>query len=270
MKKSVLRIPSSWVPIERSEAARRGLTVKPLAPTHTTKELGLILDRSVWFETRIAPRWIVAFRIVNQRGQPVIAEARIFPEESVQYPPGRWSGEYGAPANVPPGGLSARALRQIRTQEFRKDLFKIRNRKTTVAWTDWDTKTKVPTSHSEVVDWAAFFRQLAREDSNFPLTSAPPSSTSGRKGRSDETLARIAEVYERAFKTNRPSTPAVAKAFGLSLSKARDAVSRARARKLLSPASKQGKGGGLLTPLALEILKLDVNGKGGTRNGTKR
>ena len=270
MKKSALRTTDCWVPIERSEGTRRGLTVKPLAPTHTAKELGLVLDRSVWFETRIAPRWIVAFRIVNQRGQPVIAEARIFPDEPVRYPPGRWSGEYGAPATVPPGGLGARALRQIRTQAFRKDLFKIRTRKTTVAWTDWHPKTKAEEPHTAVVDWAATLQELARGDSNFPITSAPPSSTRGRKGRSDQTLARIAKVYEHAFKASRPSTAAVSKAFRLSLSQARDAVRRARSRGLLSPASKQGKGGGLLTSLAQEILKKDLKSKGGKRHGKKR
>jgi hypothetical protein len=257
MRKSILRIANSWVPIERSEAARRGLTIKPLAPTHTSKELGLVLDRSVWFETRIAPRWIVAFRIVNQRGQPVIAESRIFPEEPAHYPPGRWSGEYGAPATVPPGGLSARALRQIRTQAFKADLHKIMTRKIT------SYKGKRSEEAWGTEEWESVFPGV-------PLLTVPPPTTRGRKGRSDRELARIAAAYERAYMANRPSIAAVAKAARLSLPQARDAVRRARTRGLLSGGGKQGKGGGLLMPLAREILKQDVKGKGGKRHGTKR
>jgi len=247
MKKSALRTAGSWVPITKSEAKRRGLIVESLLPIYRACDLGLVLDQSVWFEARIAPRWVVAFRLTNQLGQPVIAELRVFPDEPRHYPPGRWSGEYGAPAKVPPGGLSARDLRQIRTQAFRTDLRTIATRLTKECGEEL----------------GSFFPGVS-------LSKAPPLATRGRKGRSDIELARIAAVYEHAYQSGRPAIAAVAKATGITLTKARDAVRRARVRKILGLASKQGKGGGLLTSLGREILKHNAKGKGGKRHGTKR
>jgi hypothetical protein len=222
-----------------------------LKPLHVPKSYGTILDRSLWFQMSLAPRWLVVFRVVDQRGQPVIAEVRVFPalethdeEKTWPQPTGRWRGEYGGKTFVPPGGLTARLLRGIRTQVFQKDLRRI---------------------------MAYHAKDLAHGDSGVTLSAAPPpSATRGRKGRSDRELARIARTYERAYMAGRPSIADVAKAHRLSLSQARDAVSRARVRGLLSPASTQGKRGGLLTPLAHEILKQDAKGKGGKRHGTKR
>jgi hypothetical protein len=266
MKKSALRTVGSWVPITRSEAKRRGLIVESLTPIYRACDLGLVLDQSVWFEARIAPRWIVAFRLTNQRGQPVIAELRVFPDEPGHYPPGRWSGEYGAPAKVPPGGLSARDLRQIRTQAFRADL---RTITANVLKVSEAQAAALPVADLEK-DWreglSSFFPVV-------PLSTTPPVATRGRKGRSDIELARIAAAYERAYLANRPAIAAVAKAAGITLTKARDSVRRARVRGLLSPASKQGKGGGLVTQLTQEMLKQDVKNrktKGGKHHGAKR
>ena len=277
MKKSALRTAGNWVPITKSEAKRRGLTVESLLPLYRACDLGLVRDRSVWFEARITPRWIVAFRLTNQRGQPVIAELRMFPDElDEQYPrraPGRWRGEYGATATVPPGGLTARALRQIRTQAFKTDLRAIMARKITVEMEKAeiekanDGKRALKGTRREGTwgqdEWESVFPAV-------PLSTVKPLATRGRKGRSDIELARIAATYETAYLSGRPAIAAVAKTSGLSLTRARDAVRRARVRGLLSEASKQGKGGGLVTPLAREILKQDVKSKGGKRHGTKR
>lgn len=248
MRTSSLRTRGSWEVITRSDAKRRGLTVEPLAPVYREKDLGMVLDRSVWFEACLGPRWKVAFRLANQRGQPVIAEARIFPDEPERYPVGQWSGEYGAPATVPPGGLTARILRTIRTQAFRHDLRTITSR------------------------WTEKLKDLMPELRVAVHSQSPPVPTRGRKGRTDRELARIAAAYERAYLAGRPAIAAIAEAFKFSLSKARDAVRRARTRGLLSGGGKQGKGGGLLTPDARALLKQDgkrSQTKGGKR-GTKR
>jgi hypothetical protein len=232
MHKTVLRWSGRWEPIEKAVAKRLGLNVAPFAPTHRASEFGLVLDRSIWFEASIAPRWRVAMRLANQRGQPVIAEVRVFPDEPGTRPPGRWSGNYGALAVIPPGGVTARVLRMIRTQAFRRDLFKIRSR------------------------WPDELRQLEAIAPSVPPPPAPSSTTRGRKGRSDRELARMASTYAGAWLAGRPPIPAVAIAHRLSLGQARDAVSRARVRSLLTPASKQGKGGGQLTERARELLKV--------------
>ena len=148
----------------------------------------------MWVEMRLAPRWLVVFRVVDQRGQPVIAEVRVFPalethdeEKKWPQPTGRWRGEYGGKTFVPPGGLTARLLRGIRTQVFQKDLRRI---------------------------MAYHAKDLALDPGVALSAAPPPSATRGRKGRSDRELARIAAVYERAYFADRPLIAAVAKAGG--------------------------------------------------------
>ena len=225
MPKAVLRSVCAREPIRKLDAKRLGLVVENFTPTHKATDFGLVLDRSVWVEIPTAGRWMIAFRLVNQQGQPVIGEVRVFPDEPGKRPAGRWSGEYGVTARVPPGGVTARVLRTIRIETF-KTLLRTIVRKWGKALGDYD----------------------------LGFTAAPSPVTRGRKGRPDIVLARMAAVYAASYLAGRPTIPAVARRFRLSPSKARDAVYRARVRGFLSPATKQGKGGGLLTPLAQEIL----------------
>lgn len=235
-------MPGSWTPISKRDALILGLPTEPLAPTRTADDVGMILDLSDWVEMSIG-RWMVAYRVVDQRGQPVISELRIFPHEKAALknrPPGQWSGIYGAAARVPPGGITARLLRGIKTQAFRTAL------------------REILTRHSEA---------LTAIDHPIVRTASTPRSKRGRKGRTDLELARIAAAYEKAYVAGHPAIVAVAKAFGLSLSQARDAVYRARVRRLLSPAGKQGKGGGTVTALGRALLN---QSKKGSNHGKKR
>src|SRR5262249_21077734 len=99
------------------------------------------------------------------------------------------------------------------------------------------------------------------------MAPTSPASTRGRKGRTDIELARISETYEKAYLGGHAAIGAVSKEFGLSLSQARDAVHRARVRGLLSPAAKQGIGGGTVTEWGRELLK---QRKKGGKHGKKR
>ena len=244
MSKTSLRFANQWTPIRKQDARALGLSVEPLAPILRPENIGLVLDHSQWVEMPVAGPWMVAFRVADQRGQPIISEVRLFPfeKDTTRKPPaGQWSGVYGASVRVPPAGITARLLREVRTRAFRAALREIVAR------------------HRET---------LAALD--FPAARPVPASHRGRKGRTDTELAHIAAAYEVAYLAARPAIAAVAKRFRLSPSKARDAVHRARVRGLLSPASKQGIGGGLLTPLAQKILKQDAKSKGGKRHGKKR
>jgi hypothetical protein len=243
MKNSSVRTRSGWEVMTRADAQRRGLPMKPLAPLYRATDLVTVLDQSLWYETRIFPRWRVALRLANQQGQPIISEARIFPDEDKSFPVGRWSGEYGASAKVPPGGLTARVLRTVRTQAFRRDLRTITER-----WKTMLRKLEPNARRTELLQGLEPELRTAIQSPEQPMT------TRGRKGRSDRELARIATIYEAAYLAGRPAIAAVAKAATLSESKARDAVRRARVRGLLSPATKQGKGGGVLTPTARALL----------------
>ena len=174
MQKDGLKLAATWEPITKRNAVRLGLAAVPLAPVYRAKDIGLVLDKSVWFEARIAPSWRMALRLHNQRGQPVIAEVRMFPDEPGPRRPGRWSGEYGTPNRVPPGGITARVLRMVRTQAFRKDLLAI------VA------RFQKPLREAQTIGAA---------EAIAPLLPAPRGQKRGRKGRTDQELARIAETY---------------------------------------------------------------------------
>ena len=262
-----LRTVNTWTPILETHAKQLGLNTQPLAPTHTEKDIGLILDRSDWVEIPLE-RWMVAYRVVDQRGQPVIAELRIFPREKHKRPPGQWSGMFGGTVHVPPGGLTARLLREVRRRKFRASL-----RELVAGWTaalkqhqdKWLTDPNLSRhlTPEEIEDVRQFRpEKMVGEALPWMRSKEPATSKRGRKGRTDLELARIAAAYEHAYLTGRQSAiGAVAKQFKLSPSQARDAVHRARIRRLLSPASKQGQGGGLLTPFGQIVLKQSKKGR---------
>lgn len=76
--------------------------------------------REAWVEAPLGA-WVVAYRLVNQSGEPVVAELRVFPcEPGKGRPPGRWSAEVlGVDASAPPGGIPADLLRHVRVTLFR-------------------------------------------------------------------------------------------------------------------------------------------------------
>lgn len=143
MRSPALLPSDNWKPIDKNHAIALGLTTVDLAPTHDIADIGLVLDSSVWVEIPLSGGWMAAFRLANQRGQPIVAELRLFPEEDdrkvvrrtallpqlttgaikgiIRRPPGEWSGEYGMAKNikVPVGGVTARLLRTIRVKLFK-------------------------------------------------------------------------------------------------------------------------------------------------------
>ena len=65
--------------------------------------------RTCWLEDDLGGGFMVAYRLIPQDGNPVIAEARIYPgRPGTSLHPGEWSGD------VPRWGLSARLLHQLR------------------------------------------------------------------------------------------------------------------------------------------------------------
>lgn len=228
MPKEVLRYAQAWIPVDKEKARRFKLSVEPL---RTPADVVEVQDDSWWFEVPM-DEWILAYRIVGQSGQPVLAELRIFPAVPTDSrPPGEWAGMYGAADDVPVGGITARVLREAKSVGFRSVLKEI------------------------VRKWSTVI-----QDHGLPITAVSPRPTRGRKGRTDAELARIADAYAAAYTSGKPPIPAVAARFGLSPSQARDAVSRSRQRGFLSPAGMQGKGGGVLTPLGQTVLQQTQKG----------
>src|SRR5574337_999626 len=234
MPKPVLRAPNSWTAIDRADAQRLKIPAERIkdAREEDIRQIGYVLDKSIWIEHAIGQGWMLAFRVAYQHGAPVISETRIFPcdSEHIGRPPGVWSGIFGDTPRLPPGGITARLLREVRTTAFRKGLRELVAR--------WDQEVMVALP--------------------LPWVRPPePSSTKpkrGRPGRSDVELARMARTYAKAYMSGKPPVRAVAETFQISASQARDAVLRARTRGFLSPATKQGRRGGILTPLAKAFL----------------
>lgn len=234
MPRAILRSPNSWTVIDKADAQRLKLSAERIkdAREEDLRQIGYVLDNSIWIEQPLGQSWMLAFRVAYQRGGPVIAELRLFPHdtEHVKRPPGVWSGILGDPSRVPPGGITARLLREVRTTAFRKVLRELVAR--------WDRQVMT----AQPLPWA------------HPLKPASAKPKRGRPGRSDVELAQVARAYSKAYVSGQPPVPAVAKTFQLSRSQARDAIFRARAKGFLSPAAKQGTTGGLLTPSAKSLL----------------
>jgi hypothetical protein len=228
-RQAALRIHPSWEIIKKIEAARLGLPVKPLAPLYKARDLGTVLTEPTWLEVPLGPKWLVAYRLVSQAGQPVVAEVRVFPQEPGRQVAGRWSGEWrGINARVPRGGITARLLREVRIGEHGKRLQEI--------LTKW-----APTLRDFEVDFTP---------------STPSRPMRGRKPLPDIRYARVADRYVKALMSGaRRPVAVVARALRIPVPQARDFIHRARGRRMLTKPTKQGRAGGALTPHAEEILK---------------
>lgn len=66
-------------------------------------------DRGIWYSRRIHPDWMAAWRLVPDRGTPVVAEVRVFPYTPRRSGFGEWNTEAGCPA----GGMPSGVLRSV-------------------------------------------------------------------------------------------------------------------------------------------------------------
>jgi hypothetical protein len=245
---TVVRITNAWRLADALEARDAGLLesvperptalhpIRNLDGSTATRQLGMfhpraLDDRSVWVEAPLGEAWTVAYRLVVQRGVPVVGEMRIFPHD--EYPgrhPGEWRGVFlQAATAAPEGGLTARLLRQVRVGEHMKVMGQI-------------------------------LEKLRGELSHLGLTMPPPRRTprpvkiQDRKHRQDGLYARLAEAYVAAFNAgSRTPSADVARRWKLSAAKVRDLLFKARRRRLLT-AAPNGKSGGELTEKAYAIL----------------
>lgn len=205
-------------------APRRG--VRDLAET-----VGLALVKEAWVETPLGPGWIAAYRLVPQRGMPVVAELRIFPAESGRpRQPGRWSGEFlGVAARVPPGGLTTRLLRTVRVGGYRRFAGRV-VRETRAKWPEFGA------------------------DELGPLREPKDQPRRGRPSRPRAFFAEIARDYVRSIEagSHRPVAD-VARRRRLASGQVRDALHRARLLGLLERGGR-GRYGGALTEGARALL----------------
>jgi len=96
---------------------------------------------TTWVEADLDDSWRLAIRVVPQNGEPVVAEVRVFPKEADRPGYGEWSGVLCDQSDVvvPPGGLRARTLREVRLGVVRSTY-----RETVAFWRKVEEKTGEP------------------------------------------------------------------------------------------------------------------------------
>ncbi|MDP9327331.1 MAG: hypothetical protein M3P10_03895 [Actinomycetota bacterium] len=197
-----------------------------------------------WVESPAVDGWQISYRIAPGSRSPVVAEVRIYPEESESPIHGRWSGQA---ASVPEGGIPARVMRLLRLTDPIALFDEFVER--------W--RTEFGEEHTREV-----FHRFGLE----PAPQTEPHRT-GRAGRSDTFYVRWAAAYvDRLHAGSRRPVKDIAedpavwiKGFDKWSPKKKEAAVRAiiheaRRRKLLS-AARAGKPGGELSKRSITLLK---------------
>jgi hypothetical protein len=203
------------------------------------------------------PHWIVAIRIgPDQAGNLAATELRVFPRtdssdfgpESVAEGPndyGEWTREA---ADVPAGGIRARALRSLNLRDHQRaarETLALLARKPKERSKIEELFGQLP-SHAESDVWKRAIEHISEHKE---------STTATRKGRrTDEYLARLAVLYEETLRSH-PSrvNQALAEPLGLTVNQIRDDVHEARHRGYLS-STQPGRPGGEATQRAKQTL----------------
>jgi hypothetical protein len=223
---------------QRSEAKDLAACPKCRAPLPRRKV------EEAWVESPAVEGWQIAYRLVPGGRSPVVAEVRVYPEESKGPTYGRWSGDA---ASIPEGGIPTRVIRSLRLTDpiALFDEFVERWQK------DFGEE------HTQEV-----FRRFGLE----PAPETEPQRT-GRAGRSDAFYVRWAAAYvDRLSVGSRhpvrdiAEEPAVwIKGFDTWSGEHKQATVRAiiheaRRRELLTGAP-AGRPGGELTKRSMRLLK---------------
>ncbi len=191
--------------------------------------------------------WVVAARFVpDDRGQPVIAEVRVFPKDARRvHSPGRWAAEFlgvRATETVPRGGIPATLLRRailLREHEkFTSEIF---------------TSLSHASEHERIASTVE-----GPKSAGFVVAATPAAEKKKMRGRprvwSEADLAQIAHEYEAAVQSGLPIIKTIAAARVVSEANARNLVSKARALGLLPAAIVRGRRGGVPSPTMKQAI----------------
>lgn len=194
----------------------------------------------------------MALRLTLQDGEPVISEARVFPNDPGDpEPSGHTSGigslamggEWGHDPNaVPRGGLTTRMIRQVRTGDLSAAVHEKAQ--------DLDQHFPGLLGLAGGPGWAALVDRAERQ---------PPHETRVQR------LARTAALYVDACQRDpRHANRLVAQQLGIPVAHVRDRIYAARISGLLTAGPGRGRAGGLLTAQAQEVLAAIEPPKGGS------
>ncbi len=240
-------------PFHRTKAVDFDVEAEP----SEDRRLGYVSVEDVWAEVPLGRNWIAAYRLVEQRGYPVVAELRIFPAEKRVWKnkvgsrsPGEWSAEFfGCKAKVPRGGITARMVRAVRIGEH--------HRVASEFISELRGQGGKPNLALDLIQGGAALMEV---QSTFEIKKTVPRSDVRprrrlAKGRPEIFYAEMAGAYVEELQagSKRPIVD-LAKRLRLDRSKVRDMIYAARRRGLLSEA-RHGKRGGDLTDKAKRLLR---------------
>ena len=228
----------------KAAGGRRVVTDKELRPYKQYKdripgleavgEFWSYSDSSVWAQINLGDSWRVAYRIIPQDDELVVGEIRVFPREGNWFKepaPGEWSAKVlGRLAKVPPGGITARLLRQV----------------------------KVGQHHEYANEFVKKFYPQIEDYLSAPRSSPKPR----RKNRlSDVYLAALAGLYVAVLDTGvKQPIVELSRRLKRKREEIRDHLHQARNRKILA-GGRQGRATGTLTEKAKELIASTVGSK---------
>jgi hypothetical protein len=218
----------------RRRRGRRGHLVGEFAPKARLPGVGELSELRAswaWVEVPLGDEesWWVAALFTRREDRAAIVELRVFPGEDRDDPDaapeiGEWSRTANGLTDLPPGGITARLLRDISVSDLEQTL-----------------------------------QEALHESSTHPVLRAiardvdAHSERPGRRGRPDLHYARWAARYVDALRHSSTPNAHLADEAGLRPEQVRDAIHEARARGLLTKTGR-GRAGGQLTTKAVNLL----------------
>ena len=195
-----------------------------------------------WLVRELNGSWVVAMRLVKQRGRPAVADLRIYPKMGFKKSePDVWQDRDAEIPRCPPGGITSRLLRQVRVGSIG------------------------PVVDKQLQDFAIFFGDapdIGRTEKASSTKKAK--SPRGRRPLHDAEVLPFAVEYDKAIRRgSRKPLVDVASTLDTTTSRARDRVHQARKQGLLTPTRDSGVTGGTLTEKARRLLT--ATSKGGKK-----
>ena len=196
-----------------------------------------------WLEDEITDGWMVAYRVLPQKGRPVVGEVRIHPgSPGSDFDAGEWSAEWeGFKAEVPEGGIRAKLLtKQLRFGRYLSEVAEI-----------------VRPMEQKWGRSALYDRGQLLSRHGFTPEVAERETPVGRPSQySLLDLARFARDLNRIIRHGNPKAPVkeLAEVLGVEHEKMSRQINRAREKGMLDK-PEPGLSGGRLTERARALLR---------------
>jgi hypothetical protein len=112
LSESKLSIVTKWKPVTCAEVSTFQLRTKRL---DADRWAGVAKSKEMWMHVPVDNAWTASYRLTVQKGQPVVAEIRVYPAAGFLGGQRLWTGDIpGISPNVPAGGITARLLRRLK------------------------------------------------------------------------------------------------------------------------------------------------------------